>query len=624
MENENRDGIHGEENGIPLVVRTRKRRRNPNKKEQRKVKRNSGKAYVTSKGKHVAEKIFYNPPCGCKIKCSDSITEEERKKLFDHFYSIGSFQVQNAYICGLCKQSTPKAHRVRDGSRGMKSSTVSYHLQLSDKNLKVCKQYFLKTFQISDGRCFRALRKIRDGCEPGSDLRGVQPSVNKIDDARIQIVRNHIESFPAYQSHYTRAHNPDRKYLSEFLNIRTLFNLYKEHCNNINAIPVSESKYRYIFNYEYNLHFHAPHKDTCAKCDILGLKIAACEDLQKKQELETSKELHLRKAELARQKLKQAKEDSKNDNSKIYALTFDLQKALAFPTLTCSVAYYKRNMYVYNVGCHELSSDSAYMYAWDETVASRGSQEIVSCLVEHLRNKVSENNDHVIMFSDSCGGQNRNIKVSLMCMKFLQEEGTNIKIIDQKFMTSGHSFLPNDADFGVIESYSKGRTMNVPQDWFNAIVTSKRKKPYLLKVMGREDIYSTANLEKAITRRRKNTVGEKVSWHKIQWLRYLREEPYKIFYKETLNEDIDFFAIDIAPARKGRKAAHLGLIPVELLYAGQRPVTSAKKRDMLDLLPYIPPVNHGYFTNLIDESDKPPADDTPIIDRQSESESEDE
>jgi hypothetical protein len=55
-------------------------------------------------------------------------------------------------------------------------------------------------------------------------------------------------------------------------------------------------------------------------------------------------------------------------------------------------------------------------------------------------------------------------------------------------MTSAHSFLPNDADFGVIETYSKGRTMNVPQDWYDAIIKSKRKKPYLLKVIGRKDI----------------------------------------------------------------------------------------------------------------------------------------
>lgn len=517
--------------------------------------------------------------------------------------------------------SADKVHRVRDGSRGIKQSSTSYHVQLADRNRKVCKQYFLKTFQISDGRCFRALKKIRDGREPGSDLRGKQPSVNKLDEARLQIVREHIEKFPAYQSHYTRSHNPNRKYLSEYLNIRLMYNLYKEHCTNINTNPVSESKYRHIFNFEYNLHFHSPHKDTCAKCDDFKIKVECCEDPQKKQELETSKQLHIRKAELARQKLHQAKEDSTKDDTKVYALTFDLQKALPFPTLTCSVAYYKRNMYVYNVGCHELSSGSAYMYAWDETVASRGSQEIASCLVEHLSNSVTENIDHVIMFSDSCGGQNRNIKFALACMHFLQQDGTHIKTIDHKFMTSGHSFLPNDADFGVIETFSKGRVKNVPQDWYDAIVKSKRKKPYCLKVMEQKEILSTVTLEKAITRRRKNTLGHKVSWLKIQWLRYLKEEPFKIFYKETLNDDMCFYTIDITPAKRGRRVAHLGKIPLEPLYSGQRPVTSAKKQDMLDLLPYIPPINHAFFTNLNSDTDVPAVEDNPIIDRQSESES---
>lgn len=120
----------------------------------------------------------------------------------------------------------------------------------------------------------------------------------------------------------------------------------------------------------------------------------------KKQEFETNKQLHLRKAELAREKLANAKEESKRNGTNVDALTFDLQKALPFPTLTCSIAYYKRNIYVYKVGCHELSSGSAYMYAWVETVASRGSQEVSSFVIKHLHNRVTENNDHVIMFSE--------------------------------------------------------------------------------------------------------------------------------------------------------------------------------------------------------------------------------
>lgn len=132
---------------------------------------------------------------------------------------MDSFNAQNAYICGLCQQSVPETHRIRYGSRGMKRTTVKYFLQLPEKNVQVCKPYFLNTFQISDGRAFRALNKVRNGQEPGSDFRGKQVSVNKLDEARLKILKDHIASFLAYESHYTRTHNPNHKYFSESLNI---------------------------------------------------------------------------------------------------------------------------------------------------------------------------------------------------------------------------------------------------------------------------------------------------------------------------------------------------------------------------------------------------------------------
>lgn len=61
-------------------------------------------------------------------------------------------------------------------------------------------------------------------------------------------------------------------------------------------------------------------------------------------------------------------------------------------------------MYVYNLGIHELSSGMAFMYAWDETLASRGTEEIASCVLYHLKQVVPKEAEHVAMFSDCCGG----------------------------------------------------------------------------------------------------------------------------------------------------------------------------------------------------------------------------
>lgn len=100
----------------------------------------------------------------------------------------------------------------------------------------------------------------------------------------MDVVRQHIISFPAYQSHYTRAHNPDRKYLPEHLNIRLMYKLYKNYCIEQQKEPVEESIYRRTFNTEFNLYFHTPHKDTCIKCDVYKIKISQISDETEKRD----------------------------------------------------------------------------------------------------------------------------------------------------------------------------------------------------------------------------------------------------------------------------------------------------------------------------------------------------
>ncbi|GLV33296.1 hypothetical protein CBL_20095 [Carabus blaptoides fortunei] len=193
--------------------------------------------------------------------------------------------------------------------------------------------------------------------------------------------------------------------------------------------------------------------------DSLQLKIDFGETEDVKKIAESEKELHLRKAELARSSLNS---DKVLANENIFVFTFDLEKALAFPKLSCSVAYYKTNMYVYNLGFHSFNDNTGYMFMWDETQESRGSQEIASCLVNFLK-KHASTHSHIIMYSDCCTSQNRNIKISLSLLKLAQDPEMTANYIDHKFLTSGHSYLPNDADFGVIESKAKRKNLFMAQ-----------------------------------------------------------------------------------------------------------------------------------------------------------------
>jgi len=86
----------------------------------------------------------------------------------------------------------------------------------------------------------------------------------------------------------------------------------------------------------------------------------------------------------------------------------------------------------------------------------------------------------LIMWSDSCEGQNRNIKISLSLLKLVQDMVVPFEVITQKFLESGHSFLPNDADFSDVEKRLQYHpVVFVPQQWYDIIAEARSEsKPF--------------------------------------------------------------------------------------------------------------------------------------------------
>ena len=116
--------------------------------------------------------------------------------------------------------------------------------------------------------------------------------------------------------------------------------------------------------------------------------------------------------------------------------------------------------------------------------------------------------------------------------------------------------------------------------------------------MTRDDFHCPNNLEKAITKKKINSKNLPVSWLKIKWLRYTRNDPFTIFYKESLSDNLEFERINITPNRIGRPK-FLSNIQLTKLYSGPRPITIHKKKDMDDLMEYIPSVHHPYYLALV-------------------------
>ncbi|KAF2886099.1 hypothetical protein ILUMI_20074 [Ignelater luminosus] len=94
-------------------------------------------------------------------------------------------------------------------------------------------------------------------------------------------------------------------------------------------------------------------------------------------------------------------------------------------------------------------------------------------VVNHISDKIQE----LILWSDSCGGQNRNIKIVLLLKSILEEKPTLGKI-RLRLLVSGHSFLPNDSDFGNVESALKiQQKLFSPEDYIK-IMKNCREKSY--------------------------------------------------------------------------------------------------------------------------------------------------
>lgn len=115
----------------------------------RKKKRNTGQAYVTSRGMYMpVRKVL--PPCGliCRFKCTTKLTETFRKEINERYWKIGDINRQREFISRHMEDVFPKYARKLPGSnRG--TNKAFYFINDEGAKIRVCKLFFLSTLHIS-------------------------------------------------------------------------------------------------------------------------------------------------------------------------------------------------------------------------------------------------------------------------------------------------------------------------------------------------------------------------------------------------------------------------------------------------------------------------------------------
>jgi len=458
-----------------------------------------------------------------------------------------------------------------------RQQSFGYYVTLECHRVRICKKAFAALHQITNSKIDHVLKQLAAGLSaPRPVQRGKHNNrPQRVNESKVKQVKQHIMLFPAESSHYSRESNPNRMYLSPDLNINRLYGLYKIWCCENRYEPVSSRSYRDIFNTQFNLGFGSPKSDTCTVCDI-GVNAE-----------------HKAAAEHAFVIQKQDRELAKtNDNT--YYITFDLQKTLPLPRLTTSIAFYLRQIWLYNLGIHfESKAISKLCFQiWTEADGGRGCSEVASCILAWT-DILNISGGNLVCWSDSCAGQNKNFFI--ICLWQYLVKTKKFDKIDHKFPVSGHSYMDSDRDFSHIEKMVREKNNIYSVDEYQDIMarSQTRSKPIVTRMAGK--LYDVKDLPKHLNlvNRTQNTAGEQIKFRdKVRWIQVDQFGEYR--YKHSLHDDEEWKTVNILQSEievpdfdLRQKCTH-----------GHGKVKKAKLIDIEKQLPYIPLVYREFYNNL--------------------------
>ncbi|PSN53749.1 hypothetical protein C0J52_02214 [Blattella germanica] len=432
-----------------------------------KESRLKNQAYVNYKGETVKPRE-QGYDCRCKWKCiTTKISSDVMMELYSKFLTFGTKNEQDGHLQSLIERK-PKDH------------TYKYWLSSSGGHVQVCKLAFLSVYGISDD----ILRRIRDLLSSGKspkDMRGKQRSANAMPAEVTLLIEDHINSFPINEGHYT---SREYKYLSPNLNVKKMWKLFQsEHPQR----KVSYWYYWKIFKDNFNLKFNQPQVDTCCLCEQLKVKIKSSSLNDNAKRVAVAEHIvHRRKADKFYKKIHHVKNMCR-ERDDVAGISIDFMQNLMHPVIPIQDTFYLRQL-TYNIfNIHDLKSEKAVFYTYDETTAKKSPNEVCSFILSYINEYVSSSIRQFFLFSDGCAGQNKN-HCLIRLMLALEAKG-RFDSIHQYFPIRGHSYLPCDRDFSVVKrTVKKQDRVYLPLDYTELITSSSSKNAFTVHMVHKEEI----------------------------------------------------------------------------------------------------------------------------------------
>jgi len=274
-----------------------------------------------------------------------------------------------------------------------------------------------------------------------------------MDEELKMLVCNFISSLEARESHYSRESNPHKPFLSSGSTKKKLYNQFINENPKFNPF-VTEYVHnlRYwmfckIFNEEFNIGNGFPRGDLCHVCELLhkGEQVANRENIMEEiEQTQVEQRIHWGNADIFYTEMRRA---NFTDDSELI-LCCDFEKNFNLPITGVNKEYFSSHMNIYNFGVNNLKKNQSTMFFYLENFARKGSNEVISVFVHYISQHATENTQHLTLFMDNAGGQNKNRFMFAFCQYLAYTRFVTVKKI---FPVPGHSFIPIDREFAVIE-----------------------------------------------------------------------------------------------------------------------------------------------------------------------------
>ncbi|CAH1114772.1 unnamed protein product [Psylliodes chrysocephalus] len=308
--------------------------------------------------------------------------------------------------------------------------------------------------------------------------------------------------------------------------------------------------YRSIFVNEFNLSFAKPKSDTCSTCDA-----------------GKSNEEHIENYHTAFESMKIDRELAQTSDNVVYNFGIHIEAKGVSKSIFCT---------------------------WTENQGSKGSIDIFCSLLTAVESdEILRSKYHLIIWSDSCGGQNKNFLLICLYQYFVHKN--MFKVIDHKYPEVGHTYLDSDRDFGRIEKNLRNHEVLFTPEQYRHIITKSGRKNLVIDMSNH---FRVTERDMKLYNRKKDLLKEKVRFRDgIKWFRVEHYGSY--MFKECYDYHTPFKKVSVTQVMN--VIPHIDNIVIVRNPNRKNVVSKEKIENLKEQLQFVPDEHQWFYRNIITE-----------------------